>query len=65
MDNEARRFQTLIKETERRFGGREEPVRVYYCIVLVFVCSVEFIVCFRSFASSVVRVHYRCYFIHS
>eukprot|EP01032_Pedospumella_encystans_P009875 gene9875-11589_t len=27
VDNEARRFQTLIKETERRFGGREEPPR--------------------------------------
>lgn len=31
VDNEARRFQTLIKETERRFGGREEPVCVLYC----------------------------------
>ena len=30
VDNEARRFQTLIKETERRFGGREEPVSIIY-----------------------------------
>jgi hypothetical protein len=27
VDQEARRFQTLISETERRYGGREEPVR--------------------------------------
>lgn len=26
IDQEARRFQTLINETERRYGGRSEPV---------------------------------------
>ena len=38
IDTETYRFQKLLKETERRYGGREEPVRIYsYTYKLLYI----------------------------
>ena len=43
IDTETYRFQKLLKETERRYGGREEPVRLYsytYKLLYIVYCSI-------------------------
>jgi hypothetical protein len=39
MDQEARRFQALVKETERRYGGADEPVNIVLTIACIVVAG--------------------------